>query len=170
MATTQAQKEAQKKYDAVNTKQLHLKLNTNSDAAILKWLEGIPNVQGYIKRLIIDDMGVAEKNALETIAKQEAIVEAAEQMREAGATEEEVDTWAEEHPSPDISTLLHAKHIHELCTTKTITKVELDRIQNIMVWGQHKMDVKDIKDRLGLSWSEMEAIHMGQLKLRIESR
>ena len=45
------------KYDAKNTKGIYLKLNLKTDADILEKLESIENVQGYIKRLIRDDMG-----------------------------------------------------------------------------------------------------------------
>lgn len=50
-------KRAVKKYDAANTKQVHLKLNIKTDADIIRRLEGIDNVQGYIKSLIRADMG-----------------------------------------------------------------------------------------------------------------
>ena len=56
MATTQAQRDAQKKYDAANTKQYHLKLNTTTDEAIIGHLDAKKNTQGYIKSLIRDDM------------------------------------------------------------------------------------------------------------------
>ena len=49
---TEALKRAVKKYDAANTKQVHLKLNTKTDADIIRRLEGMDNVQGYIKSLI----------------------------------------------------------------------------------------------------------------------
>lgn len=56
MATTQAQKDAVKKYDAANTKQYHLKLNTTTDEAVISHLDAKKNTQGYIKSLIRDDM------------------------------------------------------------------------------------------------------------------
>ena len=54
---TEALKRAIKKYDAANTKQIHLKLNIKTDADIIKCLDGMKNVQGYIKSLIREDMG-----------------------------------------------------------------------------------------------------------------
>lgn len=42
-------------YDKENTKGLYLKLNKKTDADILKFLETIPNKQGYIKELIRKD-------------------------------------------------------------------------------------------------------------------
>ena len=45
-----------KKYDAVNTKQIKLKLNKRTDADILEALESVPNKQGYIKSLIRKDI------------------------------------------------------------------------------------------------------------------
>lgn len=54
---TEALKRAVKKYDAANTKQVHLKFNIKTDADIIRCLEGMDNVQGYIKSLIRADMG-----------------------------------------------------------------------------------------------------------------
>ena len=56
MGTTEAQKRAVRKYDDAHTKQVHLKLNTETDADILERLAEIGNVQGYIKMLIRDDV------------------------------------------------------------------------------------------------------------------
>ena len=56
---TDAKREAIKRYDAANTKQIHLKLNRNTDAELIAWLESKDNVQGYIKDLIRCDMPIA---------------------------------------------------------------------------------------------------------------
>ena len=56
MTVSEAQKRAQAKYDKANTKQVMLKLNKTTDADILEILEQTPNVQGYIKQLIRDDI------------------------------------------------------------------------------------------------------------------
>lgn len=53
---TEAQIRAQKKYDAANTKQFHLKLNRNTDWDVIEKLDNVPNIQGYIKRLIRADL------------------------------------------------------------------------------------------------------------------
>lgn len=50
--TTEAQRRANKKYEAENTRQVHLKLNIRTDEDILRKLDSVPNKQGYIKRLI----------------------------------------------------------------------------------------------------------------------
>ena len=52
-----ARKRAVQKYDAANTRQIHLKLNTKTDADILSHLDSQKSKQGYIKQLIRDDMG-----------------------------------------------------------------------------------------------------------------
>ena len=57
---TDAKRRAIKKYDAANTKQLHLKLNLKTDADILAHLEQQESVQGYIKALIREDMNRAK--------------------------------------------------------------------------------------------------------------
>ncbi len=53
---TAAKRKAIQKYDAANTKQVHLKLNRKTDANVIAWLEGQDNVQGYIKQLIANDI------------------------------------------------------------------------------------------------------------------
>lgn len=47
---------AQDKYDKSNTVQMHLKFNVRSDADVLDKLNSCENKQGYIKRLIREDM------------------------------------------------------------------------------------------------------------------
>lgn len=53
---TEAQIKAQKKYDAENTRQVHLKLNRNTDKDVLDKLDEVLSKQGYIKRLIREDL------------------------------------------------------------------------------------------------------------------
>ena len=53
---TEAIRRAVRKYDAANTKQVHLKLNRKTDAEIIEHLDKQNNVQGYIKDLIRQDM------------------------------------------------------------------------------------------------------------------
>lgn len=48
--------EAQARYDREHTKQFHLKLNIRTDSDIIEKLDGADNKQGYIKRLIREDM------------------------------------------------------------------------------------------------------------------
>lgn len=54
---TDAKRAAIQRYDAANTKQIHLKLNLKTDANILEHLKKQKNIQGYIKELILRDMG-----------------------------------------------------------------------------------------------------------------
>lgn len=53
---TEAQIKAQAKYDAKNTRQLHLKLNRRTDWDVLEKLDSVPSKQGYIKELIRADL------------------------------------------------------------------------------------------------------------------
>ena len=46
----------QAKYNAANTTQVPLRLNLRTEADIVKRLQSLPNKQGYIKRLIREDM------------------------------------------------------------------------------------------------------------------
>ena len=67
MATTKAQRAASARYDRENTKQVSVKLNTRTDAEMLAHLAAQPNVQGYIKRLVREDMyRIAEDGIEET--------------------------------------------------------------------------------------------------------
>ena len=56
---TDAQIKAQAKYDAENTRQVHLKLNRNTDKDVLEKLDEVQSKQGYIKRLIREDLAKA---------------------------------------------------------------------------------------------------------------
>lgn len=53
---TPAQKRAKEKYDQKNTVQVKLKLNLKTDKDILEALERSGNKQGYIKKLIREDL------------------------------------------------------------------------------------------------------------------
>lgn len=53
---TDASKESMRRYDAENTTQIKLKLNNKTDAEILEKLQSVENKQGYIKRLILEDL------------------------------------------------------------------------------------------------------------------
>lgn len=53
---TEAQKRAQERYDREKTQRVQLKLNIGTDADILARLEEVDSKQGYIKRLIREDM------------------------------------------------------------------------------------------------------------------
>lgn len=53
---TQAQKQAQARYDKRNTRQINLKLNLHTDADVLERLQSVDSMQGYIKRLIREDV------------------------------------------------------------------------------------------------------------------
>lgn len=53
---TRAQIEATKRYDKTNTKQFHMKLNIHTDADIIQRLWHVDSKQGYIKRLIREDI------------------------------------------------------------------------------------------------------------------
>ena len=57
---TEAQRKAQAKYDAENTRQVHIKLNLRTDKDVLEKLDEVQSKQGYIKRLIRDDLRKAE--------------------------------------------------------------------------------------------------------------
>ena len=52
----EAQKRAAAKYNKANTKNYTLKLNRNTDADLMEWLDSIDNRNLYIKTLIRDDM------------------------------------------------------------------------------------------------------------------
>lgn len=53
---SEAQKAADARYKAANTKQIKFVLNKNTEPDLIAHLESIDNVQGYIKSLIRTDM------------------------------------------------------------------------------------------------------------------
>lgn len=53
---TEAQKKAQRKYDASNTSSIALKFNKKTDADILQFLASCDNKQGTIKAIIRQHM------------------------------------------------------------------------------------------------------------------
>lgn len=55
MATKEAKRRASAKYDKAHTKGIYLKLNLETDKDIIEFLDGVENVQGYIKQLIRND-------------------------------------------------------------------------------------------------------------------
>jgi len=57
---TEAQRKAQRRYDARKTRQVHLKLNLRTDKDVLEKLDEVQSKQGYIKRLIRDDLRKAD--------------------------------------------------------------------------------------------------------------
>ena len=57
---TEAQRKAQRRYDARNTRQVHIKLNLRTDSDVLARLDDVPSKQGYIKRLIREDLAKEE--------------------------------------------------------------------------------------------------------------
>ena len=55
-ASSEAQKRASMKYTKANTTRINLSLNNKNDADIISHLERQENKQGYIKRLIREDI------------------------------------------------------------------------------------------------------------------
>ena len=53
---TEAQRQASRKYDKENTKTFTFKLNYNTDGDLIAFLEMLQNRQGYLKKLISEDL------------------------------------------------------------------------------------------------------------------
>ena len=60
---SEAKRKANARYDASHTKQIKLKLNLDTDDDILRHLELLDNKQGYIKKLIRNDI---KKNSVQS--------------------------------------------------------------------------------------------------------
>ena len=56
MAVSQAQRRATEKYQERTSRPVYLRLNKETDADILEKLEKVESMQGYIKRLIREDI------------------------------------------------------------------------------------------------------------------
>ena len=48
-------------YEKENLRQIRLKINRKTEPELLAWIEKQDNIQGYIKRLILEDMAMAEE-------------------------------------------------------------------------------------------------------------
>jgi hypothetical protein len=57
--TTEAAKAAKAKYDSKTARYFSLKLNRNTDKDLIEHLDRQENIQGYLKRLIWEDMKTA---------------------------------------------------------------------------------------------------------------
>ena len=51
-----AQTEYMANYEKENLRQIRLKINRKTEPELLEWIEKQDNIQGYIKRLILEDM------------------------------------------------------------------------------------------------------------------
>lgn len=60
---TSSKMEAEARYKSRVIKQCKIDLNRNTDGDIIAWLEGKDNRQGYIKRLIREDMAATRRAA-----------------------------------------------------------------------------------------------------------
>lgn len=56
MAVSDAQRKANAKYEREKTRSIKIKLTISTDADILAKLDAVGNKQGYIKKLIRDDL------------------------------------------------------------------------------------------------------------------
>lgn len=54
--------EAQARYAAANTRQFSLVLNRKTDSDVIEKLDSVESKQGYIKRLIRDDIAREDKD------------------------------------------------------------------------------------------------------------
>ena len=50
------------KYEKENLRQIRLKINRKTEPELLEWIEKQDNIQGYIKRLIMEDMEKGKEN------------------------------------------------------------------------------------------------------------
>lgn len=60
MTTTEAQKRSSARYHKTSLRTFNLRLNRNTEPDIIDHLERQPNISGYIKRLILEDMKRSE--------------------------------------------------------------------------------------------------------------
>lgn len=57
--------EIQAKYDSTHCKHYSLKFNVINDEEIVEKLSSVPSIQGYIKQLILKDIGLVPKTESE---------------------------------------------------------------------------------------------------------
>ena len=58
-----AQTEYMVNYERENLRQIRLKINRKTEPDLLEWIEKQENIQGYIKRLIQEDMDREKEKA-----------------------------------------------------------------------------------------------------------
>ena len=58
-----ANMEYMNQYEKENLRQIRLKINRKTEPELLEWIETQENIQGYIKRLIMEDMENQPKKA-----------------------------------------------------------------------------------------------------------
>lgn len=71
MPVSESVKRAVRKYDARMTRQYCLKLNLKTDADVIAKFASVPNIQGYVKELVLADIGRKTMVVNETIGKKE---------------------------------------------------------------------------------------------------
>ena len=57
-----AQTEYMANYEKENLRQIRLKINRKTEPELLEWIEKQDNIQGYIKKLILEDMEKGKEN------------------------------------------------------------------------------------------------------------
>ena len=62
MPTSEAQRRATAKYNKQNTITYGMKMNKKTDADIIKKFEEVGNVQGYLKKLVREDIQKSMKS------------------------------------------------------------------------------------------------------------
>ena len=55
------------KYEKDNLRQIRLKINRKTEPELLEWIEKQENIQGYIKRLILEDMKREKRESVEPV-------------------------------------------------------------------------------------------------------
>lgn len=109
--TTDAQKEAKRKYRKANIRQLNLEFNKKTDADIVKRLDQVENMQGYIKNLIKKDMLLnPDKKSTEPLIKDEKIKKLLGEVVELELTVNELNKRFDEFN----------KHYTELCVEEDV--------------------------------------------------
>ena len=129
--TTDAQKEAKRKYRKANIRQLNLEFNKKTDADIVKRLDQVENMQGYIKNLIKKDMLLnPDKKSTEPLIKDEKIKKLLGEVVELEVTVNDLNKRFDEFN----------KHYAELCveedagieiTKKTTLQPNVDELEVI---------------------------------------
>jgi len=69
-----ANMEYMNQYEKENIRQIRLKINRKTEPELLEWIEKRDNIQGYIKRLILEDMKHMKEFEKECYAAAEPVV------------------------------------------------------------------------------------------------
>ena len=132
---TDAKRKAIAKYDAANTRQYHMKLNKVTDAEIIQHLDRQPNVQGYLKSLILADLHERDdiEQAMERV--EESARKAAEKCAEVNLTFPAEDGYRDEEACKICQEQEHSIYVHRQGPWEVRVDIDAMKVLTVNAWA-----------------------------------